>query len=88
MGDSVDRVSFAECSDDVGGSHWGNSPGQLALRGRLSCPEAVWGPGQEPVRVCGTSLSHRRMFDMLLEITKELVRRWWAKETTRATMSS
>jgi hypothetical protein len=32
-------------------------------------------------------LSHRRMFDMLLEITKELVRRWRAKETTRATMS-
>jgi hypothetical protein len=33
-------------------------------------------------------LSHRRMFDMLLEIIKELVRRWWAKETTRATMPS
>ena len=72
----------------IGGGLGGKATGQLALRGRLSCPEAVWGPGQEPVRVCGTSLSHRRMFDMLLEIIKELVRRWWAKETTRATMPS
>jgi hypothetical protein len=71
--DSVDRVSFDECSGTVEGALGGGSTEQLALRGLPSC-RGVWGPGWEPVSGCGTALSHRLRFGMLLKGSKEVVR--------------